>query len=80
MSDEQIIEKLSAVFQEILGVQRFHLDIEMEEVQEWDSLRHIQLLAAIEEAFGIEIPFEEAIEMISGEEIIKKVKKYICPS
>ena len=76
INKEQIIGKLSEVFNETLGVKEFELNITMDEVQEWDSLKHIQLLSAIEEAFGIEIQFEDAIEMISGESIINKIKKY----
>jgi len=77
MKDEKVIEKLSKVFNEILGVKEFKLNITMDEVQEWDSLKHIQLLSAIEDTFEIEIPFEDAIEMISVESIINKIKKYI---
>ena len=34
-------------------------------------------LSSIEEAFRIEIQFEDAIEMITGKSILTKVKKYI---
>lgn len=77
MSDEKIIEILSGLFLEILGVQGFTATTTMEEVQEWDSLKHIQLLMAIEDTFEIEIPFEDAIQMISGEVMINKVRHYI---
>jgi len=76
MSDDSIIEILSGLFSDILGVEGFTPATSMEEVQEWDSLKHIQLLMAIEDAFGIEIAFEDAIQMISGEAIIKKVRQY----
>ena len=77
MNDEQIIKKLSDVFNETLGVNEFELSITIDEVTEWDSLKHIQLLSSIEEAFRIEIQFEDAIEMITGKSIFTKVKKYI---
>ena len=48
MTDEQIIEKLSEVFNETLGVKKFKLSITIDEVPEWDSLKHIQLLSSIE--------------------------------
>lgn len=78
MTDEQLIEKLSDVFSETLAISKFELSITMDEVQEWDSLKHIQLVSAIEGAFGIEIQFEDAIEMISVKSIISKIKKYIA--
>ena len=76
MNDEQIIKKLSDVFNETLGINKFELTITMDEVQEWDSLQHIQLLSSIEEAFGIEIQCEDALEMISVKSIMSKIKKY----
>ena len=77
MTDEQIVEKLSNVFYETLGIKEFELSITMDEISEWDSLKHIQLLTTIEAAFGIEIQFEDEIEMISGKLILNKIKKYI---
>ena len=77
MNDEQIIKKLSDIFIDTLGVNEFDLSITMDEISEWDSLKHIQLLTTIEAAFGIELQFEDAIEMITGISILTKVKKYI---
>ena len=77
MTDKQIINRLSNVFNETLGVNEFELTITMDKVPEWDSLKHIQLLTTIEAAFGIELQFEDAIEMITGKSILTKVKKYI---
>ena len=77
MNDDQIIKKLSDIFIDTLGVNEFELSITMDEIPEWDSLKHIQLLTTIEAAFGIELQFEDAIEMITGKSILTKVKKYI---
>jgi len=77
MNDEQIIIKLSDIFIDTLGVNEFELSVTMDEIPEWDSLKHIQLLTTIEAAFGIELQFEDAIEMITGKSILTKVKKYI---
>ena len=80
MNDEQIIKKLSDIFIDTLGVTEFELSITMEEVPEWDSLKHLQLLSSIEDSFGIGIQFEDAIEMITGKAILNKIKKYIFPN
>ena len=40
-------------------------------------MKHIQLISSIEEAFIIEIHFEDTIEMITGKSILTKLKKYI---
>ena len=78
MTNEKIISELSKVFKDVLGIKEFEICLTMIQVQEWDSLKHIQLLSAIEKTFGIEIQFEDAVEMISVEIIIKKIKKYIA--
>ena len=77
MNDEQIIKKLSNVFNETLGGNEFELTITMDKVPEWDSLKHIQLLSSIEESFSIEIQFDDAMEMITGKSILTIIKKYI---
>tara|TARA_Y100000031_G_C8117097_1_gene336410 strand:- start:14 stop:259 length:246 start_codon:yes stop_codon:yes gene_type:complete len=77
MKDEKIMKILKDVFNETLGVNKFNLSITMDEVSEWDSLKHIRLLSSIEDSFEIEIQFEDAIEMITGKSILTKVKKYI---
>jgi acyl carrier protein len=77
VTDEQIIERLSGVFQDVIEGVRFELDVGMDSVPEWDSLTHTQLLMAIEEAFSIELQFEDAIEMISGEAIVGKIRRYV---
>jgi len=77
MTDEKIMKILKDVFNETLGVNKFNLSITMDEVSEWDSLKHIRLLSSIEDSFEIEIQFEDAIEMITGKSILTKVKKYI---
>ena len=77
MNDEHINRKLYKIFNDILSVKEFKLRLTMDKIEEWDSLKHIQLLLAIDDAFGIEIQFEDAIEMISGKSILNKIKKYI---
>ena len=78
MNDKQVVEILSGVFNEILGIDEFDLSVSMDKIQKWDSLKHIQLLSSIEHAFGIEIQFEDAIKMISGQLILDNIKKYIA--
>ena len=78
MNDKQLVEILSGVFNETLGIEEFDLSISMDKIQKWDSLKHIQLLSSIERAFGIEIQFEDTIEMISGQSILNNIKKYIA--
>ena len=77
MNENQITNKLSIIFTNIIGVIEFNNNLSMSNVQGWDSLKHIQLLSAIEENFNIEIPFEDAIEMISIPIIRQKIVKHL---
>ena len=47
----------------------------MDSIEEWDSLRHIELLTRIEEKFGIALEMEEMIEIKDFDEISKIIKK-----
>lgn len=75
MKDAEIIEKLKEVFKEVLEIEDVEDDLQMENTPEWDSLKHLQLLVAIEKAFGLEIDFQESIKMTSMERIKEIVKE-----
>lgn len=77
VSEAQIAERLSPLFRSILEVPVFTADLSMADVETWDSLAHVHLLAAIEETFGIEIAFEDAVHMISGRAMIETIVKYL---
>ena len=47
MNDEQIIKKLSNIFIDTLGVNEFELSITMDEIPEWDSLKHIEIIFTV---------------------------------
>lgn len=42
-------------------------------IADWDSFANIQLIAAIEEAFGVKFTVEEAVELNSVADILRKV-------
>ena len=52
----------------------------MSDIENWDSLKHITLIIAIEEHWGISITEDEMIEMTSFMKIkrILKEKKPVC--
>jgi len=41
----------------------------MSEVENWDSLQHMDLIASLEQAYGVEFTFDEIISMQSVGEI-----------
>ena len=67
--------KLSKIIKEVLGVVATD-DLSMDTVSSWDSLRHIQLLAKIEHAFGIELDFKDTLAMTNMKSIRRVLDTY----
>lgn len=55
MSNQEILEKVQDIFRDILDNDEIVLDESTcaDDIDEWDSLSHIQLVVSIEKAFGI---------------------------
>jgi len=61
MDRNEVLEKLTPIFREQLDNEEIELNAETtaEDIEEWDSLSHIQLIVAIEKAFGIRFTSSE---------------------
>lgn len=61
MTREEILEKITGIFREELENDDIVLSVETsaDDVEEWDSLSHIQLIVAIEKAFKIRFTSSE---------------------
>lgn len=59
----EILEKVQEIFRDELDVEDLVLNDETtaEDVDEWDSLSHVQLVVAIEKAFKIKFTAKEII-------------------
>lgn len=59
--------KLKGIVADVLDVDPTTIgpDFSMDTVEQWDSLRHMTLVLAIEEAFDITVPDEEAADITS---------------
>lgn len=44
-------------------------DLAMEDVEAWDSLKHMELIVALETAFDVQLTFDEIVAMRSVREI-----------
>ena len=73
MEKNLIKDKLFLLMKKELGIEKLHISQNMEDIPEWDSLKHIQLLVSIEEKFSIEIDFEESISMVDIKTILDVV-------
>jgi acyl carrier protein len=64
-------KRLLNVFNEIFDVEINSLeeDLKMEETDEWNSLKHMELISVIEEKFQIDLTFDDIKKMVSLKEI-----------
>ncbi len=65
MSREDVFEKLDQVFQDVFDDETLHVTDETTaaDVDGWDSLEHIDLMASVERAFGIRFSMGEITRM-----------------
>lgn len=70
------LEKYNAAFCEVLGVEESQLaGLKYQSIPAWDSVGHMSLVAAIEDAFDIMMEMDDIIDLSSyekGKEILKK--------
>ncbi len=61
-------EKYTTVFMETMGISEDKLPgLKYQDIKEWDSVGHMNLIAAIEEAFDIMMDTDDIIEFSSFE-------------
>ena len=79
MERSEIIAKVEEIFREELELDDLVLTDETtaDDVEEWDSLSHIQLVAAMEEAFGIEFKSREILSWENIGDLIDSIEKKI---
>ena len=61
----QLDQKLTGLLAEILQLPAPTItdDLAMEKIDVWDSLKHMELIAALEERFSIELTFDDIVAM-----------------
>lgn len=60
-------DRLVSVFCETFGISsdKVHPDLGPDDLKQWDSIGYVMLVAAIEEAFSIQLDVDEIMEMTS---------------
>ena len=63
--EEEVTGKLKSVFQKVLEENDITITREMtaQDIEKWDSLRHIQMINEVERAFGIKFKLREVLRM-----------------
>ena len=69
--------KLEEILKKVFKIEKINLESSIEDISEWDSFAHIQLLDAIEGEFKIEIEFNDVLIMTSIPIIKNKIMNYL---
>ena len=71
------MEKLTKVFADTFGVEENEVqNLQYQGIEQWDSVGHMTLVAAIEDELGIELDTDDIIDMSSFEKAKEIVAKY----
>lgn len=65
MTREEVFERLNKVFQEVFDDETIEVndDTTSEDIDDWDSFEHINLIVAVEEEFSIKISMGKVVTM-----------------
>lgn len=72
------VKEYSEIFQNSLNVKadKINKDLKYNEIEEWDSIAHMTLIAALEERFKITFETDDIIDFSSFKKGIEILKKY----
>ena len=63
MNREEVFEKLNEVFRDVFDDESITEATTADDIEEWDSLEHINLLAAVEQEFGMKFNMGQVVSM-----------------
>lgn len=65
MNREQVFEKLNEVFRDVFDDESICVNdsTTSNDIEDWDSLEHINLLAAVEQEFGVKFNMGQVLSM-----------------
>lgn len=79
MDKHDIIERLNEVFQDVFDDEDIIVDEETtaDDIEDWDSIEHINLISAVESEFGIRFTMGEVSGMKNVGEMISIIEARI---
>jgi acyl carrier protein len=77
--DEKIFNRVVEIISKTLSRKNLVLDAETssKDVEGWDSLAHVTIIAEVEKEFGISIDFMEILEIKTIGDICQTIANYI---
>jgi acyl carrier protein len=78
MTENQIIEKLTQIFNKVFKKNDIVIFREMTaaDVNGWDSLSHVEMIANVEKEFSIKFKIKDVIKMKNVGDLIDTIIKY----
>lgn len=74
-----ILEKVTNIFREIFADEMLELTVATtpEDIEEWDSLSHIQIVEEIEKSFGIKLQLDDVFQVKNVGDFINIIERCI---
>ena len=69
--------RLEKILKEVFQIEEVNLNFSMDEIPEWDSFKHYELIVAVENEFKIKLEDVDTIEITSIPIIKSKILKYL---
>ena len=76
-SETDLDVRLEKILKEIFEVEKIGLNLSMDEIPEWDSFKHYELIVAVENEFKIKLKIADTIAITSIPIIKSKILKYL---
>lgn len=75
MTDMQILERVSEIVADTVGVHKLALEPSMTaaDVDGWDSLAHVQIIVALETTFGVRFRIGEMTSIANVGELVRRI-------
>ena len=79
MDEKKIYEKLNEIFQDIFDDDELEVTAETTaaDIEDWDSLVHVNLVISVEKSFGIKFKMEEFITMKNVGNMVNLISAYL---
>ncbi len=77
ISSKELDIKLEKILKKVFKIEKINLEGSIEDISEWDSFAHFQLMDELEAEFKIEIEPNDVIIMTSIPIIKKKMMNYL---
>ena len=77
MDRKEIFEKLTEIFRDVMDNDEIVLEenTTAEDIEEWDSLAHVQLIEKIEGVFGIKFSAKEMMSWVDVGEFVDSIEE-----